>query len=103
GALVGRGAEIEVKAMAMRVMRPDDVLLTKLMAMNEHAMNYESCLEIARALREKIDWDYVRKASAASPFARAFFELVDGLGIVQRNVSVQTPPMTAVPTVIQVR
>src|SRR2546427_8366163 len=59
--LIERGNEVEVKAMAMRVMRPDDVLLTKLMAMNEHSLNYEACLEIARSLREQIDWEYVRE------------------------------------------
>jgi hypothetical protein len=79
--LIARGNELEVQALLMRVMRPDDVLVTKLMAMTEHAMNYESCLEIARSLREQIDWDYVRSGTAESPFARAFFELVDGLEI----------------------
>ncbi len=81
--LIRRGAEIEVKAMHMRVMRPDDVLVTKLLAMTEHALNYESCIQIARSLREQIDWDYVREHTAGSPFARAFFQLVDGLEITQ--------------------
>src|SRR5947207_2840707 len=80
--LIARGNELEVQAQLMRVMRPDDVLVTKLMAMTEHALSYESCLEIARSLREQIDWDYVRRRTAGSPFARAFFELVDGLEIV---------------------
>ena len=79
--LMNRGNELEVQAQLMPVMRPDDVLVTKLMAMTEHALSYESCLEIARSLREQIDWDYVRARTADSPFARAFFELVDGLEI----------------------
>lgn len=79
--LLARSDKIEVKAMTMRVMRPDDVLLTKLLAMNEHSMNFEACLVIARSLREQIDWPYVRARSKGSPFARAFFELVDGLGV----------------------
>ena len=79
--LIERGNELEVQAQLMPVMRPDDVLVTKLMAMTEHALSYESCLEIARSLREQIDWDYVRRRTADSPFARAFFELVDGLEI----------------------
>jgi putative nucleotidyltransferase-like protein len=79
--LISRGNELEVQAQLMPVMRPDDVLVTKLMAMTEHALSYESCLEIARSLREQIDWDYVRVRTAGSPFARAFFELVDGLEI----------------------
>jgi hypothetical protein len=82
--LIERGNELEVQAQLMPVMRPDDVLVTKLMAMTEHSLSYESCLEIARSLREQIDWDYVRRRTAESPFARAFFELVDGLEIIPR-------------------
>jgi hypothetical protein len=80
--LIARGNELEVQAQLMPVMRPDDVLVTKLMAMTEHSLSYESCLEIARSLREQIEWDYVRERTYESPFARAFFELVDGLEIV---------------------
>jgi hypothetical protein len=39
-------------------------------------------LEIARALREQIDWPAVRERTCESPFARAFFTLVEALGIV---------------------
>jgi hypothetical protein len=55
--------------------------VTKLMAMTEHTMDYRSCLEIARALREQIDWRELERRTAGSPFPRAFFALVDGLGI----------------------
>ena len=37
---------------------------------------------MARALREQIDWDDVRRLTQSSPFARAFFTLVEELGIV---------------------
>ena len=40
-------------------------------------------LEIARSLREQIDWDFVRERTDDSPFARAFFTLVEELGIVE--------------------
>jgi hypothetical protein len=40
-------------------------------------------LQLARALREQIDWSFVRSRSDGSPFARAFFTLVEELGIVQ--------------------
>ena len=80
--VIARGEAIEVDAMTMPVMRPEDLLVTKLMAMTEHTINYRSCLEIARALREQIDWDDVRERSAASPFGRAFFVIAEGLEIV---------------------
>jgi hypothetical protein len=80
--VIARGEECEVAAMSMRVVRPEDLLVTKLMAMNEHTLNYRSCLEIARALREQVDWDDVRERTSASPFGRAFFVIAEGLGIV---------------------
>jgi hypothetical protein len=40
-------------------------------------------LSYARALREQIDWDEVRGRTEASPFARAFFTLIEGLGVVE--------------------
>ena len=57
------------------------VLTTKLMALSEHALRYESLLRISRALREQVDWDIVRARTASSPFARAFFVLAEGLDI----------------------
>lgn len=80
--VIERGEAIEVEAMTMRVMRPEDLLVTKLMAMTEHTLNYRSCLEIARALREQIDWDDVRRRTESSPFGRAFFVIAEGLGVV---------------------
>jgi hypothetical protein len=80
--VIARGDEREVMAMTMRVMRPEDILVTKLMAMTEHTINYRSCLEIARSLREQIDWDDVRARTESSPFARAFFVIAEGLGVV---------------------
>jgi hypothetical protein len=79
---IGRGEVMSVLGMEMRVMALEDVLVTKLMALSEHALRYESLLAIARALRERIDWDGVRSRTVASPFARAFFVMLEGLGIV---------------------
>ncbi|MGZ4257353.1 MAG: nucleotidyltransferase [Gaiellaceae bacterium] len=71
----------EVHAVRMRVLRPEDVLVTKLLAMREHSIDYESVLEIARAVREQIDWDEVRRRTDDWPYAKAFFTLVDELEV----------------------
>jgi hypothetical protein len=81
--VIARGEELAVLSMTMRVMAIEDVMITKLMALSEHHLRYEGLLGIARALREQIDWEHVRAATAGSPFARAFFVLVEGLGIVE--------------------
>jgi hypothetical protein len=80
--VIARGEVRSVLGMEMRVMALEDVLVTKLMALTEHSLRYESLLPIARALREQVDWQDVRARTAASPFARAFFVMLEGLGIV---------------------
>src|SRR4051812_50177592 len=80
-ALIERGEVMSVLGMEMRVMALEDVLVTKLMALSEYSLRYESLLPIARALREQVDWDDVRSRTAESPFARAFFVMLEGLGV----------------------
>jgi Nucleotidyl transferase of unknown function (DUF2204) len=78
---LARGEIINVKAMEVPVMPIADVMTSKLLALNERWLDYDQLLQIARACREQVDWDLVRGRTAESPFARAFFEIVDGLGI----------------------
>jgi predicted nucleotidyltransferase len=79
--LIERGEVMSVLGMEMRVMALEDVLVTKLMALTEHSLRYESLLSIARALRERVDWEAVRSRTEESPWARAFFVMLEGLGI----------------------
>src|SRR5829696_1882553 len=79
--VIARGEEMSVLSMQIRVMAMEDVLITKLMAISEHHLRFEGLLAIARALREQIDWAHVRAATASSPFARAFFVMLEGLEI----------------------
>jgi predicted nucleotidyltransferase len=80
--VIERGDELAVLSMDMRVMALEDVFTTKLMALSEHALRFQGLLQMARALREQVDWEQVRRATAESPFARAFFVMVEGLGVV---------------------
>jgi predicted nucleotidyltransferase len=77
-----RAEELEVRAVLMQVASLEDVVTTKLMALTEQHLDYHSVLEIARTLREQIDWEWVREQTSASPYAKAFFTLVEELGIV---------------------
>ena len=76
-----RADELDVYAVTMRVASLDDVLVTKLLALTEQNLDYSSVLEIARAVREQVDWDEVRRRTAGSPYANAFLFLVEELGI----------------------
>jgi Uncharacterised nucleotidyltransferase len=80
--LFSRAAELEVVAVPMSVMSLEDILVTKLLALDEQALDYKSVLQIARPVREQVDWDDVRVRTSQSPYAAAFFTLVEGLGIV---------------------
>ena len=79
--ILHRAEVLEIDAVRMPVMSLEDVLVTKLLALREHEVDYDSVLEIARSLREQIDWDGVRERTADSPYARAFFYLAGELEI----------------------
>jgi predicted nucleotidyltransferase len=76
-----RAEELDVLAIRMPVMSVEDMLTTKLLALDEHSLSYTSLLQVARALRELIDWDALRRRTAGSPYAKPFFVLVEELGI----------------------
>ncbi len=80
-AVIARADRLEVLAIEARAMALEDVLTTKLLALDEHALDYSSLLLMVRALREQIDWKALRERTAGSPFARAFFVLVEELAI----------------------
>jgi hypothetical protein len=79
--LIERGDELHVLGITIPVMALEDVMVTKLLALNEHALDYSGVLEIARALREQIDWPSLRRRVGGDPYAAAFFVLVEELGI----------------------
>jgi nucleotidyltransferase DUF2204 len=81
--IIDRAPVSEVMALRVNVSTLEDVMVSKLMAMTEQEPDYAGVLEWARALREQIDWDDVRTRTEASPFAKAFFTLVEALGIVE--------------------
>lgn len=77
-----RADELEVHAMRMQVAALEDVLVQKLLALKEQEPDFSSVLELARALREQVDWEEVRRRTQGSPFAKAYFTLLDELEIV---------------------
>jgi hypothetical protein len=85
-----RATELEVSAQSMLVASIDDVLVTKLLAISEQEPDYRVVLEVARALREQVNWRSVAQRTSDSPFARAFFELAEGLAIVEDDTPFAT-------------
>jgi len=81
--LWSRSELLDVVAVSMPVMALEDVMVTKLLSLGEHHLDYEGVLQIARSLREQIAWDDVRRRTGQSPYAKAFFTLLDELGLAQ--------------------
>ena len=80
--LIERGDVLHVLGITIPVLAIEDVIATKLLAFNDHSVDYSGVLEITRALREQIDWRGLRQRTRGSPYAAAFFTLVEELGIV---------------------
>ena len=78
-----RADDLEVHATRLKVAALEDVLVQKLLALNEQEPDFSSVLELARSLREQVDWDDVRARTAESPFAKGYFTLLDELEIVR--------------------
>lgn len=79
--LLDRSDELEVLAVRMPVLEATDILSAKMRVLGEHFCDLTGMIAIARALREQVDWDRVRRETAATPYGRAFLLLVHELGI----------------------
>ncbi|ALI25230.1 MULTISPECIES: nucleotidyltransferase family protein [Mycolicibacterium] len=79
--LLGSAEVIDVLAIRMPVLPPTLVVAEKLRSLNEHHCDFAALLPAARAVREQVDWEAVRIATADNDFAAAFLMLIDRLGI----------------------
>src|SRR3954451_18647130 len=90
-AAFGRSEPVSVFGLEIRAMELEDVLITKLRALHDHFLDYDSLLQMARPGREQGDWARGGRGaggvgeSDGSPCARAFFTLVEGLGLIERS------------------
>ncbi|TMK42360.1 MAG: nucleotidyltransferase family protein [Actinobacteria bacterium] len=90
--MIERAERMSVLAISMPVMSIEDILVGKLLAISEQKLDYGPLLEIARSLRESIDWSEVRARIHASPYARAFFALLAELDVVAPLSESYAPP-----------
>src|SRR3712207_7794630 len=73
---------MRVASLDVPVAQMEDVLTPKLLAFDEHYLDYTGALRAARALREQIDWGVVREKTCQSPYARGVFALLEALDII---------------------
>jgi hypothetical protein len=79
--LMDRAVEVEVLSVRMPVLSPTDLLVTKMLALSEHACDYGKVLPSARALREQVEWPQVRERTSHNPFAVALLVLLEQLQV----------------------
>ncbi len=98
--LLERAEILTVESVPMPVLDLDDVMVSKLCSLDEHALDLAGPLLIARALREQIDWAEVRRRTAASPYAHGFLAMLEALNVVPPG-SGSSPPSPRVRVVPQ--
>ena len=82
GDLIDRAQELPVLSVLMPVLDATDIVVTKLMALEEHYCDFGRLLPVARALREQVDWPRVARDVAANDFAVVFLMLLERLRII---------------------
>ena len=82
GQLIERSETLPVLSVLMPVLTATDILVTKLMALDEHYCDFGRLLPVARALREQVDWVTVQRETAGNDFAVVFLQLLGRLGVV---------------------
>lgn len=74
--------EIEVESVAMPVLSATVLMTDKLCAMEEHSCNISATLPAARAVREQVEWDLVRRETKDNPFAEACLLVLERLAVI---------------------
>jgi hypothetical protein len=95
--LLARAEILTVESVPMPVLDVEDVMVSKLCALDEHALDLAGPLLIARALREQIDWAEVRRRTAASPYAHGFLAMLEALQVVAPASTPPGPPPASTP------
>jgi len=92
----GRAEETSAWAVPVQAMALEDVLVSKLLSLDEHALEFESLLQIVRAIREQFDWNEVRRRTRESPYARGFLRLLEELDLLPPAVRAADRPKVRV-------
>nr|WP_217623536.1 nucleotidyltransferase family protein [Streptomyces sp. TRM64462] len=81
--LLERADVIPVDSVHMPVLAPTDLMGSQLAAFSEHHCDFGAVLPIARALRERIDWDLLRRENEGAPMPEAFLFLLERLHVIE--------------------
>jgi hypothetical protein len=74
--------EMRVDSVRMPVQSATDLMVAKLLVLNEHYCDFTRLFPHVRALREQVDWPALHRAVGRSPFARGFLGLCAELDLI---------------------
>lgn len=80
--MLRRAQELPVESVRMPVLAATDLLSGMVAAFSEHHCDFGAVLPVARALREKVDWERVRRETGGEPMPAAFFFLLERLHVI---------------------
>ncbi|MFF5025235.1 nucleotidyltransferase family protein [Streptomyces collinus] len=81
--MLARAQCLPVDSVLMPVLAPTDLLHSLISAFSEHYCDFGAVLPVARAVREKVDWDAVRRACGDAPMPAAFLFLLERLNVIE--------------------
>lgn len=81
--LLDRADTLPVDSVRMPVLSATDLIGSQLDAFSEHHCDFGAVLPIARTLREKIDWQRLRREHQDSPMPDAFLYLLERLDVIE--------------------
>jgi hypothetical protein len=79
--LLRRAEMLSVDSMRMPVISPTDLMSSLLAALTEHHCDFGALLPIARVLRERVDWEELRRVHRDAPMPDAFLYLLEKLDV----------------------
>ena len=79
--MLDRAEVMQVGSVRIPVQSATDVLIGKLLTLGPHRGDVNEPMQVARALREQVDWSVVAAETAESPYAEAFLLLAERLGV----------------------
>jgi hypothetical protein len=74
---------LEVLSVRMPVLSATEVVVQKMLALDEHDCDFAAMIPVVRALREQLDLERVRRETADSPFAAALLVLLERLDVIE--------------------
>lgn len=79
--MLARSEQVEVCSVLMPVLSATELIITKMLALQEKSCDYGKVLPSARALREQIDWPEVRRRTEDNVYSLGLLLVLERLGI----------------------